>query len=165
MSNPKVSLAKLHQYHAQVIRAGCSYGLGAKAPLHAVAGSFHRIDCSGYARVLLFNATNGELSLPDGSQNQRAWAEKNLREVKYTDAAKHMTGKRLFVAFIKPFQNGCGSVGHIWLLADGDPGVGVEPETIESHGGVGPNSRRWNTGVLVREVFSCFELETVEGAK
>lgn len=162
MSIAKVSLARLHTYHTQVIRAGCNYGLGAKAPLHAPAGSFHRIDCSGYSRVLLFNATGGELVIPDGSQNQRAWAEDNLREVKYADAAKYMTGKRLFIAFIKPFEHGCGPVGHIWLLCDGDPGPGVESETIESCGGIGPASRRWNTGVLTREVYSCWELPTVE---
>ena len=60
---------------------------------------------------------------------------------------------RLFICFIKPFTNGCGKVGHVWLAYMG--------ESMESHGGVGVNSRRLSTGVLRREVFSAYELAVV----
>lgn len=158
----KVNLAELKKIHAQAERHGIGYGLGAKAPaLSSSAESIDRIDCSGYVRWLLFQASNGTLKIPDGSQNQRAWAEQNLRQVdKYADAARYMTGTRLFIAFIKPFTNGCGKVGHVWLLADGDPGAGVDAETIESCSARGVCSRRWNTGTLMREVYSVFEVPT-----
>lgn len=160
---PRIDLKKLEQLHAQCERRGIGYGLGAKvAHLSDTPDKFQRVDCSGYVRWILFQATDGALVLPDGSQNQREWAEANLHEVRYADAAAYMTGKRLFICFIRPSHNGCGEVGHVWLLRDGDEGIGVHAETVESHGGHGPNSRAWNTGVLLREAYSCFELETAE---
>ncbi len=159
---PKIDLSVIEKLHAQCERRGVGYGLGAKAD-HLSDGpdKFSHIDCSGYIRVLLFHATNGALVIPDGSQNQREWAEKNLNQVgRYVDAASYMTGNRLFICFIKPHANGCGAVGHVWLLRDADTGIGVRAETVESHGGHGPNSRAWNTGVLIREVYSVFELPT-----
>ena len=156
-----ISMSKLLTLHAQVERHGVTYGLGAKAhSLHDEPGDFSAIDCSGYTRWLLFKASGGNLTIPDGSQNQRAWAEQGgLKKVAYKDAAAYIgeKGQRLFICFIKPFTNGCGNVGHVWLLTntDGD----AMAETIESHGGHGPNSRPWNTGVLIREGYSCYELE------
>jgi hypothetical protein len=168
MPTPLIDLSILERDFAQLERQGVSYGLGAKAP----AGFFHaapdvslanlkHIDCSGYVRLAIYRATGGKLTLPDGSQNQRAWAEKNLREVPYQDAARYMTGKRLFICFIKPHANGCGDVGHVWLLLDGSDNDG-RAETFESHGGAGIDSRAWNTRVLLREVYSCFEVPTLQ---
>lgn len=163
-----IDLSILEQDFAQLERLGVSYGLGSKAPsalLHdpkAPLAGFDTIDCSGYVRLALYRASGGGLLLPDGSQNQRAWAEANLRQVAYKDAAAYMTDTRLFIAFIKPFANNCGNVGHVFLLLSPD-GDG-KAETFESHGGAGIDSRDWNTRVLIREVYSCFELETVQGA-
>ena len=159
-----VNLEKLLALHAECERRGIKYGLGAKAPaMAATPAQIARIDCSGYVRWLLWQASGGALKLPDGSQNQRDWCEKNLREVgSYRDAAQYMTGKRLFIAFIRPGYNGCGPVGHVWLLLDGDPGMGVTAETVESYGGHGPGSRPWNARTLMREVYSVFELPVSE---
>lgn len=155
-----VDLDILEQDFAQLERNGVSYGYGKKAPsIMCDPDKIKSIDCSGYVRWALARATGGNMKIPDGSQMQRAWAEANLREVKYVNAARYMTDSRLFIAFIKPFTNGCGKVGHVWLLAqynDGDNGTATG--TLESHGGAGINSRNWNSRTLIREVYSCFEL-------
>src|SRR4051812_1536811 len=123
MPTPQIDLSQLFQDLAQLERNGTNYGLGAKAPsLDCEPSKIHAVDCSGYVRWALARATGGALCIPDGSQNQRAWAEANLHQVKYADAARYMTDKRLFIAFIKPFANGCGSVGHVFLLAQYDDG-------------------------------------------
>jgi hypothetical protein len=94
---------------------------------------------------------------------QRVWAEENLRQVSYSEAARHMTERRLFAAFIKPFARGCGAIGHVWLLsAFNDGNNSTFAGTLESHGGAGINSRNWNHPTLLREVFSCFEIPTLE---
>lgn len=162
MKIPPVDLDILERDFAQLERQGVRYRLGGKAPsLSCDPPKIKSIDCSGYVRWALARATGGALKIPDGSQMQREWAEKNLREVKYREAARYMTEKRLFIAFIRPGHNGCGAVGHVWLLShydDGDNDTFVG--TLESHGGVGINSRPWWQRTLLREVYSCFELET-----
>jgi hypothetical protein len=156
---PRASLAIVESDFAQLERHGVRYQLGAKAPLMATPGSFSHIDCSGYFRWALYRATKGALKVPDGSQRQREWAEENLRQVRYSDAAKHMTERRFFAAFIKPFTNGCGRTGHVWLLsAFNDGNNSTFAGTLESHGGAGINSRNWNYPTLLREVYSCFEI-------
>lgn len=142
------------------------------------------IDCSGWKRWATARATKGGILLPDGSQMQREqfeqWAADGLvREIKshtqgdgnfnasqlnYRDAALNVTGRRLFTNFIKPFAHGCGDVGHVFdtaLYNDGNNGT--KCGTLESHGGGGCVSRPWNTIVLLREVFSTFEMFTVQG--
>lgn len=159
---PAINLEKLESIFAQLERRGVQYGLGAKAPkLTCPPSAIKKIDCSGAVRYLLFQATDGALVLPDGSQNQRAWCEAkaregDLRKVNYEDAANYITDTRLFIAFIKPFVNGCGEVGHVWLLTNYDNAPGAD--TLESYGGVGIGSRPWNSRTLRREVFSCYEL-------
>ncbi len=158
---PLISLALVWARFDSLQRRGVPYGYGAKAPgLSCLPSAISTIDCSGAFRYLMYQGSKGQLITPDGSQMQREWAEKNLREVPYGNAARYMTNRRLFVAFIKPFRNGCGNVGHVWLLAQ----RGGVAATIESHGGGGIDSRRWNYPVLAREVYSCFELPTVEGS-
>lgn len=174
MPVPAVNLLKLETLFAQLERNGVDYGLGAKAPsLDSEPAKIKKIDCSGFVRYALYKATkepndkDGVLTLPDGSQNQRAWCEQKTAEgelnrvANYADAAKYMTGKRLFICFIRPGFNGCGPVGHVWLLAqynDGDNGTLAG--TLESHGGVGIHSRAWNTRTLVNEFYSAYELPT-----
>jgi hypothetical protein len=186
---PLVDLDRLEHVIAQMERRGVKYGLGAKAEggkhpetgrrfnprsngtISTPVSSIDNIDCSGLVRYALHYATKGALRIPDGSQRQREWCEDMARlgllhpVGRYADAAKHMTGKRLFICFIKPFTNGCGPVGHVWLLSQYDDGDNGTPAgTLESHGGVGVNSRAWNSRTLVREFYSCYELLTVQGA-
>lgn len=144
------------------------YGLGAKAPEHPYfhnpyvsLSPIREIDCSGFVRLAIFRATGGKLLLPDGSQNMRAWCEEQarnlqsgVRSVRYSEAARYVTPKRLFICFIKPNARGCGNVGHVWLLVQRKG----KAMTLESHGGRGVDSRPWNTHVLLDEDFSCYEL-------
>ena len=164
MSVAKIDLVKLESDFAQLERQGVRYRLGGKAPsMSCEPAKIKSIDCSGYVRWALARASNQKLIIPDGSQMQREWAEKNLREVKYSDAAAYMTDKRLFIAFIKPFARNCGNIGHVWLLARyNDGNNGTKAGTMESHGGRGANSRDWNYRTLIREVYSCWEIETVQ---
>jgi hypothetical protein len=161
----KVDLAKLLQFGAQCERRGITYGYGAKAShLSDTPDMISRIDCSGFSRWALFHATDGALILPDGSQAQREWCEQKakageLHQVSsYVNAARYMNNQRLFICFIKPFANGCGSVGHVFFLLNTDADFAAE--TLESCGGRGVCSRPWDTGVLRREFYNAFELPT-----
>lgn len=161
----EVDLPKLIDFYAECERVGIGYGLGAKAPkMSFPPDRIEKIDCSGFVRWALFHATGGALLLPDGSQNQREWCEWKERNghmrktSSYENAARYMTDSRLFICFIKPGVNGCGNVGHVWLLCNADNENGAD--TIESCGGRGVTSRRWDTLVLRRQVYSVFELPT-----
>lgn len=184
MKIARISIALALTTFRTLLAQGVPYGYGAKAEGGADPRNGHRwntrstghlstpidtienIDCSGGVRYIVYKATNGQLILPDGSQDQREqceeWAAAGLiHKVSYRDAAKYMTGRRLFICFIKPGTNGCGSVGHVWLLVQGSDGHAV---TLESHGGGGIDSRPWDTHTLINENYSCYELPTVEGA-
>lgn len=163
MTVPPISLSKLLSDAAQLERQGVTYKLGAKA--HALSvplSSIERLDCSGYIRYALFRATGGALIVPDGSQNIREWAENaGLHKVAhYSDCNKYLTAARLFICFIKPGANSAGSIGHCWLVGqfDGDAAA----ETLECCGSLGVGSRSWDTGILKREFFSCYELPTTK---
>ncbi|TXH58828.1 MAG: hypothetical protein E6Q97_01190 [Desulfurellales bacterium] len=147
----KFNLPKGLQLHGQLERNGVRYGLGAKAKPSTPPDKIARIDCSGYVRYMVLNCSDIK-EFPDGSQNQLAWCIQNLRQLgKYSDvsyAAEDET--RLFIAFIKPHVNGAGKIGHVWLICEG--------ETYESCGGKGVTNRPWNTGVLRREAYACFEI-------
>ncbi|MFM2058642.1 MAG: hypothetical protein RLY71_3027 [Pseudomonadota bacterium] len=156
-----VSLDKLEEVFCEMDSLGVKYGLGAKAPyLDIEPGKIKKIDCSGFTRYAIYKATNGKLVIPDGSQAQREWCEK-AKLKKLTNYSDVMDGNKrsLYVAFIKPWTNGCQSVGHVWFVTklDGDN----VPDTMESHGGVGVDSRRWDYLTLNRQVYSCYEVPVV----
>lgn len=158
MSLPKIDIKKLEDVFAEMDIAGVKYGLGAKAPhLDIDPGKIKKIDCSGFVRYAIYQATGGQLKIPDGSQNQRAWCDDQglHRLAQYKDVL-YVNEKRIFLAFIRPGHNGCGPVGHVWFITslDGDN----VPDTMESHGGVGVDSRPWNYPVLRKQVYSCYEL-------
>lgn len=155
-----VDLSTLLDLHSRCELRGIRYGLGSKAKsLTQDSHTISRIDCSGYVRYLIAKATNQKLILPDGSWNQRDWCENNglHRLQKYSDVV-YGDKSRLFIAFITPHINGAGSIGHVWLVArvDGDN----VPDTIESHGGKGVDTRAWNHLTLRRQCAACFELPT-----
>lgn len=185
MAVPSVNLQILETLFAQMERNDVRYGLGAKAEggsdprnnhrwnprsngsLSTPVNSIDNIDCSGFVRYALFHATNGALDIGDGSQNQRGWCEHKaaageLHAVQsYANSAKFINAHRLFICFIKPNTNGCGPVGHVWLVTQYDDGDNhTLAGTLESHGGTGINSRPWNSKTLVREFFSAYELPT-----
>ena len=170
-----IDISTLESDFAQLERLGARYNYGGKAmignrlakgsELSGITPSMiiqsGSVDCSGYSRWALTRATKGKLIIPDGSQNQREWAEQNLRKVNYRDAAFYMNPARLFIAFIKPNTNGCGAVGHVFFLSHFDDGNnGTMAGTLECHGGGGCTSRPWNYPTLLKEVYNCFELPT-----
>ncbi len=158
MAVPAIDIDRLENIFCEMDIAGVKYGLGAKAPYLDIGPSkIKKIDCSGFVRYALYQATNGKLTIPDGSWHQREWCEdKNLHKLtKYSDVL-NITDRRLFIAFIKPHANGCGPVGHVWFVTKlNEDNI---PDTMESHGGVGINSRPWNYFTLKKQVYSCFEL-------
>lgn len=157
MPTTPVNLSQLLTVHDHALMKGIPYGLGSKAPsLSCDTSQIRRIDCSGYIRFLLAKATNQQMIIPDGSWNQRDWCERNgLARKNYPDL-HYADQSRLFIAFITPGVNNAGSVGHVWLVNQMDDTW--PSETMESYGGHGVGSRRWDTGVLRRECAVCFEL-------
>lgn len=155
----------------QLERRGVRYGYGAKADdkttnprstgrLSTPVDTIDQIDCSGFTRYITYQATSGAVTLPDGSQDQLDWfsrqKDKTISKLgQYSDLTK-VAGPSLFVGFIKPHVNGCGDIGHVWFAYKDDQTA--SPETMESHGGTGVDSRPWNTLVLRNEVFSAFQL-------
>lgn len=166
--SPMKSVSLLNLWSFFVSLGRVFYGLGSKAPEKpffqnptAKLDTLTKIDCSGFVRLAIYRATGGAWKIPDGSQNQRAYFEQlakegKVREVNYWDAAHYINPHRLFICFIKPFENGCGSVGHVWLLVQKDG----RPVTLESHGGYGVHSRPWDTEVLQHQVYSVYEVPT-----
>lgn len=174
---PPVNLSIIHQDFAQLERLGSPYNYGGKA--ENLNGDIARgseltsitpdmiakqggVDCSGFVRWEIARATEGRLIIPDGSQNQREWAEETLgNPVRYSDIAKYMTPYRLFICFIRPYHNNCGSVGHVWLVSHFNFGNKTKAGSIECHGGGGCTSRPWDYPTLIREVYSAYELPVV----
>lgn len=152
-----IDIDALRVLHRRLLTNGVRYGYGVKAPsLTADSSAIRSIDCSGYVRYLIAKCTNQQLILPDGSQSQREWAETHLRQLaKYPDVV-YANPWRLFICFIKPNTNGCGDVGHVWLVTQFEKDAPVK--TIESHGGKGVDSRAWDYSTLRNEVYSAFEL-------
>ena len=113
-----------------------TYKLGKKVPHHgAVPGlDFTQIDCSGFVREAIRLATDPMVKFPDGSVVQREWVQRwNYAAGSVDDGNK--TDGRVRIAFLRP-QDSEKGVGHVVLLLNG--------RTLESHGGVGPDSQAWN---------------------
>ena len=115
------------------------YGLGAKInPVDTQPpgnGGFTKVDCSGFVRAALRRATPHppRLQFPDGSVVQHDWVRAQ-GFTKVTVADGQNTDGIVRIAFLKP-QDSPSNIGHVVLLHNG--------RTIESHGGVGPDSRPW----------------------
>jgi hypothetical protein len=137
---------------AELMDGHIRYGMGAKAALGAEPGDIKAIDCSGFTRYLIHRVTDGQVTLVDGSDEQNAWCKRHhLRAEKYMQVAGLSDGQ-LRIAFIpRVYHDGkVAKAGHVWLVMDG--------ETIESHGGKGPDRRAWNSPVLTARVKACYVL-------
>ncbi len=152
----KISINTLIHLLGQLEHHGVGYRLGAKAPsLHSEPGTFHNIDCSGFARWASFKASNGLFRMPDGSADQHEWCERQgFEKARYRDAGEEGHPNKLFIAFITP-QSSPEGVGHVWFLTGDGAGHSV---TLESHGGCGPDSRPWNYHTLIDQVGACYLL-------
>jgi hypothetical protein len=113
-----------------------SYGLGKKVPrLDAVPGrDFTQVDCSGFVREAIRLATTPTLALPDGSVVQHDWVSGHGFERSTVADAKIDDGI-VRIAFLRP-QDSAQGIGHVALISGA--------KTVESHGGVGPDSRVWD---------------------
>jgi hypothetical protein len=112
------------------------YGLGAKVPFHGAkpGREFKSIDCSGFVREAIRLATNPTVPFPDGSVVQHDWVRnRGFRRGKVADGS--LDDGRIRIAFLRP-QDSPSRIGHVVLIAHG--------KTLESHGGVGPDTRPWN---------------------
>ena len=133
----QIDIARVRKFLNDCITAHprVTYGLGAKVPFHgAVPGvDFKKIDCSGFVREAIRLATNPSAPFPDGSVVQHDWVRnKKFQPVTIADGA--LDDNHVRIAFLRP-QDAPSHIGHVVLLSAG--------RTIESHGGVGPDSRPW----------------------
>jgi len=115
------------------------YGLGAKISPHgATPGTgFTKVDCSGFVRETVWRATTPHFNFPDGSVVQHDWIKDKGYE-RSTRADALLTDGKIRIVFLRP-QDSPSHIGHVALVHNA--------RTLESHGGVGPNSRAWtNTG-------------------
>lgn len=130
------------------------YGLGRKWAIDAQPAQLigKPVDCSGFVRWLLHQASGGQVTMPDGSWHQRNWChDQGFADVNYAEASK--CDSRLRIAFMLPEMNHSGEQlrpGHVWLIISG--------KTIESCGGKGPTRRAWNTPTLYTNADACFVL-------
>lgn len=115
---------------------GCQYGLGAKAkPLTLDPGQFNKIDCSGMFRYLIFRTTWPRVTVPDGSWIQAQWFKNNNFKVSSPASVLRVDGVTR-ACFLSPSKSISG-IGHVILCRNG--------WSLESHGSVGPNSRKLDT--------------------
>jgi hypothetical protein len=135
----------LLEYAAKLMDGHISYGWGDKAGLRQDPSTISKIDCSGLTRYLIYQATDRQLILPQGSWHQHDWCRtKKLERVDYGTAARYDGWLRIaFIPVKYKFR-------HVWLILNG--------RTIESHGRKGPNRRPWDTPILKKYVSDCYKL-------
>lgn len=131
-------------YFAAMRLHGVRYQYGGKLPkLSTPPSEAPNLDCSGYMRGNIYHSAGGTV-IPDGSQNQLDWCMARLEEVPYGAATNDF-----IIAFMKPFTNGVGGVGHVWNVKDG--------MTYECHGRTtGIDSRPWDHASLKDHVYKAF---------
>lgn len=133
-------------FEKQCRDAGVHYGLGAKVPHHgAVPGKdFEAVDCSGFVREAIFRATAPPVkNFPDGSVNQHDFIRgKGFAKGSPADGLKKDGTVRM--AFLRP-QDSPHGIGHVAFIHNG--------RTLESHGGVGPDSREWTNTAWQAKTF------------
>ena len=127
-----------------LIDQGVTYKMGAKAePLGVDESTIEQLDCSGFARLVVFHATKaaGEaVEMPDGSANQHAWCDQQGFKVSDFDAG-HLQDNAIRIAFLSPADGG--GVGHVMLIVNG--------LTCESHGSKGADRRAWGSSGFMQK--------------
>jgi hypothetical protein len=141
-----ISSPVLYDLCSRLMDGHIRYGFGSKAAFKTTPEDIKAIDCSGFVRYLIYHVTDGEVIMPDGSWNQNAWCKHNhLITVEFATAAD--IDGWLRIAFLPPKK---GHAGHVWLILNG--------KTLESHGGVGPDRRPWDTPILKSQVKNCYKM-------
>lgn len=105
-------------------------------PFHgATPGSdFKSVDCSGFVREAIWRATAPHMNIIDGSVRQHDWVRDAGFEHSSVADALHEDGV-IRIAFLRP-QDSPSRIGHVAIVHNAF--------TIESHGGVRPDSRPWS---------------------
>ncbi len=137
LSSVEVDIAKASAFLQQCMTSNprVLYGLGAKIKPGQVPGrDFKAVDCSGFVREALRRSTDLGSSFPDGSVVQHDWARKQKFKKSTVKEAEDRSGV-VRIAFLSPGDVSSG-IGHVVLIHMG--------RTLESHGGVGPDSRVWD---------------------
>ncbi|SEC40104.1 hypothetical protein SAMN05444161_1066 [Rhizobiales bacterium GAS191] len=112
-----------------------TYGLGKKVAFNAVPGvDFTAVDCSGFVREAVRRSTNLGNNFPDGSVVQHDWVA-NKGFARDNVPSGSLRDNVVRIAFLSPNATTSG-IGHVVLIHNG--------MTLESHGGVGPDSRPFN---------------------
>lgn len=125
----------LHLLHGRVEQDGNQYGLGDKVDIDADSTEVRDsdVDCSGYVRWLIYRATKNQFDIKDGSYIQHDYVKELKFKISSVESAKAHDGV-VRIAFLAPGK--IGKIGHVALIHNG--------QTIESHGGTGPDSRVWD---------------------
>lgn len=153
MSLPPFNVKTLQSLTHTMMLADMHYGLGSKIPLSLPSSGFNgrKVDCSGFVRYLTYHSTDPHLTIPDGSYNQLDWFHSRAPLVNYDDTIRQP--HELHICFIRTLYDARGHVsrvGHVFFVREG--------LTYESHGGVGPNSRKWDTRILKAETGPCYKV-------
>ncbi len=116
------------------------YKMGAKVPDdnsqpgNPAPPGFLAVDCSGFVRAAIRRSTNPKMeAFPDGSVIQHEWIQAQGFRAGRVEDGEALDGI-LRIAFLPPSESKEG-VGHVSFILDG--------QTIESHGGIGPDRRVW----------------------
>lgn len=142
-----IQLNKLRAIYATLKSQNVSYKMGAKAnPLTLKPNQIQKLDCSGFSRYAVFNATAPAITIPEGTWAQDDYCKNTgWKAVNYVDVGQGKPDE-LFIAFESD------APGHVWFINKG--------MTMECHGGVGVNSRNWNNKVLLKIVTRCYLVPT-----
>lgn len=112
------------------------YVLGAKIPNDSAkpGSGFTAVDCSGFVRAAIRRSTDPKATeFPDGSVVQHDWV-KAKQFAKSSVADGSLQDDKIRIAFLSP-NDSPQKIGHVVLVRNGS--------TVESHSGVGPNSRQF----------------------
>jgi hypothetical protein len=109
----------LNRYIVEELFAKCNhrvlYGYGDKPALDADSSTISRADCSGFTRWVVYRASG--VTIPEGSVEQHAWAQANLKSVPFVEARNDQTN-RMFQCFIVPSDVN-DNIGHTYFLQNG----------------------------------------------
>ena len=131
-----LDITKAEAFLDACVKAQVTYGLGAKVPFyHAVPGrDFTKVDCSGFVREAILEATEKAIPFPDGSVVQHDWVQARHYPLSSVDAAK-ASDQKVRIAFLSPTP-APKHIGHVVLI--------YQARTLESHGHHGPDFRPWD---------------------
>jgi hypothetical protein len=109
-----ISLPVIHHVLTFVLANRAGYKWGAKIePLTNHTPTGVAVDCSGFTRWAIYQASGGKVIIPDGSTGQREWCETmGFEKVPYSQAINDKTNA-IYMCFawkVRPGER------HVWLV-------------------------------------------------